>query len=69
MHPDLYAAALQLLQMGAVIIEATAAPSTYRIALGRDSVPIPGHVVQQLVAHRKIHAVCQVSGERRFVLR
>lgn len=69
MHPDLYAAALQLLQAGAVIDEVTAAPSTYRIALGRDSAPIPGHVVQQLVTHRKIHAVCQVSGKRRFVLR
>ncbi|MDE2254768.1 MAG: hypothetical protein KGL42_10995 [Betaproteobacteria bacterium] len=68
MQRDLYAAALQLLQAGAIIDEVTAAPATYRIALGRDRVPIPGHVVQQLVAHRKIHAVCQVSGKRRFVL-
>ena len=62
-----YQAALQLLAAGAVIKQVSAAPLTYQLSLGSNSVPIPGGVVQQLLAHGQIRAACKVGGEVVYV--
>ena len=67
MQAHLYSAALVLLSSGAVIEQTAAAPMTYHIAYQGRAVPIPGGVVQQLLASRRIREVCKVSGRRQFL--
>ena len=62
-----YEAAIALLAAGAVIEQTSEAPLVYRLQVGRETVPIPGSVVQQLLAHRRIQATCRVSGRMRYV--
>ena len=62
-----YQAALQLLAAGAVIKQSSATPLTYRLSFDKTSVPLPGGVVQQLLAHEQIRVACKVSGEVVYV--
>ena len=62
-----YEAALALLAAGAVIEQISEAPLAYRLQVGREAVPIPGSLIQLLLAHRRIRATCRVSGRLRYV--
>ena len=65
--PNSYEIALQLLVAGACIEQVCDAPKVYRLRTERESAPIPGSLVQQLLAHRRIIEICRVSGRLRFV--
>ena len=65
--PNSYEIALQLLASGACIEQVSEAPKIYRLCIERESVPVQGSLVQQLLAHRRIVEVCRVSGRLRFI--
>lgn len=58
---------LQLLANGAYIEQVSEAPLTFRIAYERSSAPLPGGLMQQLLASRAIKQSCRVSGRLRYV--
>ena len=57
----------QLWAAGAFIEQVSDAPLVYRIRVGNVAAPLPGGLVQQLLAHRAIRQSCRVSGRMRFV--
>lgn len=67
MHTSQFNAVIQLLASGAYIEQVSEAPLAYRIHLGSDSAPLPGGLVQQLLASRVIKQSCRVSGRMRYV--
>jgi len=58
---------LQLLADGAYIEQVSEAPLTFRISHDRSSAPLPGGLMQQLLASGAIKASCRVSGRLRYV--
>lgn len=62
-----FEAVLELLAAGAVIEQVSDAPLLYKLKVGYETVPIPGGLVQQLLANRCIRATCRVSGRLRYV--
>lgn len=65
--PNPYEVTLQILASGACIEQVSEAPRVYRLCIERESMPIEGSLVQQLLAHRRIVEVCRVSGRLRFL--
>jgi hypothetical protein len=65
--PNSYELVLELLASGACIEQVSEAPRAYRLCIERESMPIQGGLMQQLLAHRRIVEVCRVSGRLRFV--
>ena len=62
-----YEAALALLAAGAVIEQTSDAPVVYQLKSGRETAPMPGSLVQQLLVHGRICVTCRVSGRLRYV--
>lgn len=60
-------AATALLAAGATVEQISESPQIYRLNFNGSSVPLPGGVFQQLLAHRRIRQSCRVSGRVRFV--
>lgn len=60
-------AVLQLLASGAYIEQVSEAPLAFRICHSRETAPLPGGLVQQLLASRAIKPSCRVSGRMRYV--
>lgn len=60
-----FTAVVQLLANGAFIEQVSGAPLSYRTYYERDSAPIAGGLVQQLMKSRAIKQSCRVSGRMR----
>lgn len=58
---------LQLLSDGAYIEQVSQAPLIFNIRHNRDGAPLPGGLVQQLLANGAIKPSCRVSGRMRYV--
>ena len=62
-----FSAVIQLLANGGYIEQVSDAPLSYRIHHERDSAPLPGGLVQQLLTSRTIKQSCRVSGRMRYI--
>lgn len=62
-----YLTVLSLLAEGAVIEQTSEAPLAYRVKHGGKSAPLPGGVVQQLMANNRIRPSCKVNGRLLYV--
>lgn len=58
---------LELLAAGAYIEQVSEAPQAFNIRIGSNAARLPGGLVQQLFAHRRIRQSCRVSGRMRYV--
>lgn len=62
-----YRAVLLRLAEVAVVEQVSEAPIAYRLKVGGQSMLLPGGVVQQLIAHKRIRQSCRVNGRVIFV--
>ncbi|SCC92492.1 conserved hypothetical protein [Thiomonas sp. X19] len=67
MYTSQFKAIVHLLASGAYIEQVSEVPLSYRIYHERDSAPISGGLVQQLLTSRVIKRSCRVSGRMRYV--
>ena len=58
---------LQLLADGAYIEQVSQAPLIFHIRHNREAAPLPGGLMQQLLASGAIKPSCRVSGRMRYV--
>lgn len=63
-----FRAVLDVLQSGGWIEQVQSAPLQYRLYQAHESVCLPGHYVQRLLASERIQVVCKVSGRLRYVM-
>jgi hypothetical protein len=61
-------AVIDILQSDGWIEQVQDCPIQYLLRLGDESVTLPGHYVQRLLASQRIKPACRVSGRMRYIL-